>query len=247
MNKIDNMRIAGSIGHSVFKRVAELIKPGISTAKIDEEIEQIIINSHAFPECKGYHGVPPQPPFPCASCISINEEVCHGIPGKRELKPGDLVSVDIVIRHEDHLVDACRTYEVGVVSKKADQLNYWTKTALARAVRSIKAGVCWNDIAKIIEITASSKGLSVIRAITGHGIGNKMHEEPLLCNYVRPENEAIILEENQTICVEPMFSIGKPDVELHEDKWTLLTKDRSPTSHWEHCLLVTKEGCEVFL
>lgn len=244
MGKLETMEHAGSIGETIFTRLQFILEPGVTTGELNKVAAEIIEYNGATAEFKGY-GIPGVPPFPAETCISINEEVCHGVPGDRVIGGGDLVSIDMGIRLRDYVVDACRTYEVGEVSPDADFLNYWTLTALRRAKRHIKAGVCWNNVARIIEGTAINKGLSVVKDMSGHGIGKELHESPTLRNYACEENEEIFLEEDQTICVEPMFSFGGGEMEIAENQWTVLTKDRSISAHWEYCLRVTKTGCEI--
>lgn len=242
--KFDTMRKASRLGEMVFARIGFLIKkPNMTPLQLNEEAVKTLNFHQATAEFKNYG----DPPFPAEVCISINEEVCHGIPDDRKLKKGDLVSVDMGIRVNEYVVDACRTFEIGTISPEADHVNYWTKTALKRAIRHVKADIYWNDIAKIIENTAKHNNLSVVKAITGHGIGEKLHESPSLRNYVCEESKDITLQEGQTICIEPMFALGSGDCEIAENKWTVVTKDKSLSSHWEHCVIITKSGCEILL
>lgn len=241
--KLKDMKKAAQIGEVVFRRMRILIEPGVTTASLNHAAKKTIEYNDAIPEFLGYG----KPPFPTEVCVSLNEEICHGVPGERKLGGGDLVSIDVGIRVNDHLVDACRTFRVGEVSEEADHLDFWTQTALKRAVRHVKAGKHWNDIARIIENTARNKTIGIIKAMNGHGVGANLHEPPLLRNYVCDENEGIILEEGQTICIEPMFSLGTDECEIAENGWTVITKDRSLSSHWEHCIMVTATGCEVLL
>jgi len=243
LTKIEMMKRAGGLGKSIFKRIGWLLEPGITTQELNATAKTTLAFNEVKAVFKGYGN----PPFPAETCISLNEEICHGVPSDRLVKGGDLVSVDIGIQMGDYIVDACRTFEVGEVSEDADHLNYWTKTALKRALRHIKAGVCWNNVARIIENTAHNKGLEVVKSMTGHGVGENLHENPVLRNYACPENEEIILEEGQTICVEPMFCKGTGECEVAENKWTVITKDRTLSSHWEHCIVVTEDGCEILL
>jgi len=242
-NKLKTMKMLGLIGDSIFKRISFILEPGITTQKLNDAACSTLKYQDCVPVFKGFG----DPPFPAETCISLNEEICHGIPSERPIRSGDLVSVDLGIQGGGFIVDACRTFEMGEMSKDADFLNYWTKTALKRALRHIKAGVCWNDIARIIENTAHKKGLGIVKDMCGHGVGSSLHEDPLLRNYICPENKDIFLQEGQTICVEPMFSLGTGECEIAENKWTVITKDRTLSSHWEHCVVITKNGCEILL
>lgn len=237
------MKAAGKLGKSIFKRIGLILEPGITTLELNNVAKKSLEYHEATATFKGYGS----PPFPAEICVSLNEEVCHGMPSDRLICGGDLVSVDIGIQIDDYTVDACQTFEIGEISKEADHLNYWTKTALQRALRHIKAGICWSKIAQIIQYTAINKKLGIVRCMTGHGIGKELHEIPILRNYVCSENEKIILQEGQTICVEPMFCIGTGDCDVMENKWTVITRDRTLSSHWEHCIVVTKTGCEILL
>ncbi len=242
-DKIEIMKTAGFLGKSIFKRIGFILEPGITTEALNDAARKTLEFHGAVAAFKGYG----DPPYPAETCISLNEEICHGIPDKRTVGGGDLVSIDIGIQIGDFIVDACRTFEVGEVSEETDHLNYWTKTALKRALRNIKHGICWNKIARIIENTALHKGLNVVKEMTGHGVGKTLHEDPVLRNYACQSNEEIYLQEGQTICIEPMFCTGTGKCEVAENKWTIITKDRTLSSHWEHCIVVTKTGCEILL
>lgn len=247
MDKIKIMKTAGLLGKSIFKRIGFILEPGVTTQELNDAARSSLEYNEAIAAFKGYENPSIDFPFPSETSISLNSEVCHGIPSSRKISGGDLVSVDIGIRIGEYVVDACQTFEVGEVSEEADHLNYWTKTALKRALRHIKAGVKWNDIARIIQNTANNKKLGVVRSMAGHGIGKSLHEAPFLRNYMCPENKGIFLEEGQTICVEPMLCTGTGDCAISENGWTVITTDRTLSSHWEHCIVVTKTGCEILL
>lgn len=237
------MEQAGQLGKTIFKRIGYILEPGITTQELNNAARGTLTYNKAIAAFKGYSN----PPFPAETCISLNEEICYGIPNKRLIGGGDLVSVNIGIQVGEFMVDACQTFEVGEISEEADHLNYWTRTALRRALRHVKAGICWNNIARIIENTAIHKGLGIVKCMTGHGVGRSLHEDPILRNYACPDNEEIFLEEDQTICIEPAFCIGTGEHEIAENKWTMITKDRTLSSHWKHCIRVTKTGCEILL
>ncbi len=238
------MKMAGLIGNLIFDKVGKVLRPKIKTSDIDCLIGELLSANYAESKCMGQKNpLEGGLPFPAHSCISVNEEIVHGIPGDRVIEKGDLVSVDFVLAYDGYLVDGCRTFEIPPVSDKAKNLNFWTRVALNRAISTIKAGVPWNKVAAVIEDVAKSNGFGVVRDFTGHGIGTQLWQAPRLPNYVSINN--IILSEGQTIAVEPMFVAGKPNIEFADDKWTAITKDRSLSSHWESTILVTEEGTEI--
>ena len=244
-DKLAAMQKAADIGNSLFRRFKYMLEPGLSTEKLDAFAATCIKANKAEPTFKGYG--PSGCPFPATICVSVNEEICHGIPSDRTIEGGDLVSIDLGIRYDGFTIDTCRTFEIGEISEEADHLNYWTKTALQRALRNIKAGKCWQDIARIIENTAKAKNLNVIKEMTGHGVGKNLHEEPVLRNFACAANELIILEEGATLAIEPMFSVGSGECEIADNKWTVITKDRALSSHWEHTIVVTESGYDLIL
>ena len=242
-SKIQAMERAGSISKLICKMVQNTLKPGMTTKAINDQIERMMRNT-CKPTFLNYGQ--DNNLFPAVSCISINEEICHGLPSDdRVIAEGDLVSIDLGVGIDDYTVDVCQTFEIGEVSKEADHLNYWTKTILQRAIRRIQDGICWQNIARVIENAAKSQNLRVIKTMTGHGVGKSLHETPALRNFVCADNEKIILKAGQTIAVEPMLTTGCGNCELAEDNWTMITADQELSSHWEHTILVTKTGCRV--
>lgn len=242
--KIESMKYAGNVARSVFSSVSSQLEPGITTGELAESIGRIIRNSHCEPTFEGYDPTGNNP-FPAPCCISINEEVCHGIPGERKIGGGDLVSVDVGIRHQSYTIDVCRTFAVGGLSQEAQDLNFWTKTAVRRAIRHLKNGVCWQEVARIIAATAKKRKYGIVKIMNGHGIGKDLHEPPSLPNYPTNQNNDVILHTGQTICVEPMFALGSGEVEITDNKWTVVTKDKSLACHWEHCLLITDNSVDI--
>lgn len=243
--KIESMQKSGQIANFIFNEVAKNIKVGIKTKKINDRIHEIMDRSHVIPAFMNYpNSNKDEPSFPTASCISVNEEVVHGIPSDRELKENDLVSVDIGISQDGYIVDCCRSYVIGNNNQEVIDLNYWTKRAMEAAIRNMRAGVNWNYIAGIIQGYADRKGYGVIKELCGHGIGESLHEGNKYFNY-KKEGQDIILNEGDTLCVEPMFCIGSPEVTLLDDKWTIVTKDGKPAAHHEATVMITKDGCEI--
>lgn len=245
-----NMEFAGNVARSIFTHIQYTLEPQITTKELSDQVAKRLENSYVKSECLNY---PPgsDNPFPAPCCISINEEVCHGIPGTRKICGGDLVSVDLALRYpidtccDSHVIDCCQTFGVGELPQESTDLNYWTRTALRRALRHIKAGIEWTKIAHIIEQTAINHGYAVVKDVHSHGVGKELHETPMLHNYQHDDNEGIILEEGQTISIEPMFTLGNGEAEILEDGWTIVTKDRTLSAHWENTIIVTKNGCQI--
>ena len=239
------MSRGGQIAKFIFHEVEKILKAGITTNTINSRIHTIMDQSHVLPAFLNYpNSVSSHPSFPAASCISVNEEIVHGIPSKRVIKTNDLISVDIGICQDDYIVDCCRSYVVDATDKDIIDLNYWTKRALDAALREMRAGVNWNEIAGIIQGYASRNGYGIIRELCGHGIGKSLHEGHKYFNYQK-EGQNIILNEGDTLCVEPMFCLGSPEVTLLDDKWTISTKDGKPAAHHEATVIITKDGCEI--
>lgn len=236
--EIERIRKAGTLVTLTHNYLKKFIKPGIQTKELDELAEKFIINNNGIPSCKGYEG------FPCSLCISINDEVVHGIPSKRKLKNGDIVTIDMVIDYQGYKADAAWTYEVGEVCEEKKYLMEHTKKSLYEGIKQVKPGNRIGDISNAIETYALKHKLGVIKELVGHGIGTNMHESPDIPNY-GTKSTGPKLKEGMTICIEPMLTLGSPQIEILEDDWTIVTQDGSPAAHYEHTVLVTKEGYEI--
>lgn len=237
--EIEIMRKANQIVAKTHQYLKELISPGISTAEIDKKGEAFIKKHGAEPSFKGYRG------YPASVCISINDEVVHGIPSKnRFLKEGDIVSLDIGTFYKGFCGDAARTFPVGEVSKQAQKLMNVTTEALEKG---IKKAVCKNhlsDISHAVQTYAEKNKFSVVREYVGHGIGRDMHEAPQIPNFGSP-GHGPVLKEGMTLAIEPMVNIGDYKVKTLDDNWTVVTKDGSLSAHFEHTIAVTKNGPEI--
>lgn len=243
--EIEKMHVAGQLVRQAHQRVAQLVKPGVTTAEIDQAVDDLFSDAGAIPLFKG---VPGKTPFPAATCISVNDEVVHGIPGKRILKEGDIVSVDTGAKIGGWCGDSAWTYAVGKISDEAKKLMQVTEQALQVAIDLLPVKKRWSQVAKEMQEVVESAGFSVITTLVGHGIGTTMHEEPQVPNYDSREFRQkgdFDLRPGLVLAVEPMVAVGREDLYLHGDGWTLSTKDRSLTAHFEHTLALTTSGVRV--
>jgi len=239
------MRRAGRIVADVLLALRERIRPGENTLALDEFAESIIRGEGGVPAFKGYRAFGIPTPFPGAVCVSINEEVVHGIPDRsRLLQEGDLVSVDVGVLAEGYHGDAACTYPVGEVSLGRKRLLEETRNSLFRGVEAIRPGATLGDVGHAVESWVDRFGFGIVRDYAGHGIGRKLHEAPQVPNFGHP-GEGIVLKTGMTFCVEPMITSGGEDVHSLSNGWTVVTDDRSDAAHFEYTLLVTPEGAEI--
>jgi methionyl aminopeptidase len=246
--EIQLMRQAGRVVFEALRRCREAAKPGVTTAQIDAQAEQVIAEtSGAVGLFKWYPTYQPGQGFPAVTCISVNDEVVHGIPGSRVLKEGDVVSVDFGVRLNGWCADSATTFPVGKVSADKQRLCEVTEHVLRIAIENIRPGRKWSIIAKMMQTYAEKAGMGVIRDYVGHGIGKSMHEEPKVPNFVSREllRSDIELRPGMVLAVEPMCTLGSERVKQLDDGWTVVTTDRSAAAHCEHTLAVTETGCEV--
>ena len=237
--EIELMRHAGMLVSKMHKFIKPYIKEGISTYELDKLCEDYIRENDAIPTCKGYEG------FPAALCTSVNSVVVHGIPDKKtKLKNGDIITIDVVIGYKGYQGDAAWTYAVGKINDEKKYLMEHTEKALYEGVKKVKPGNRIGDISHAVEEYATSHNLGVVRELCGHGIGREMHEDPEVPNY-GIENTGPRLEPGMVICIEPMLTYGKRDIELLDDNWTVVTRDNKPAAHYEHTVLVTENGYEI--
>lgn len=236
--EIEFMKIAGEIVGNTHHYLEKYIKPGITTKELDRLAEDFIIKSGATPSFKNLYG------FPGSICISINEEVVHGIPGTRKLKNGDIVTLDIGACYKGYHGDSAWTYAVGTISNEKAELMKETEEALYKGLSVIKEGAHLGDIGAAIEEYALKHHLGVVKELTGHGIGSAVHEDPDVPNYGK-KGTGPVLKEGMTIAVEPMLNLGTADVFMLDDDWTIITADELPSAHYEHTVLVTKDGYTI--
>jgi methionyl aminopeptidase len=236
--EIELMRVAGEIVGETHKYLIPYLKPGITTKEIDSLARDYIIKKGATPSCYNYDG------YPGNICISINEEVVHGIAGARKLCDGDIVTLDICACYKGYHGDSAWTYPIGNISKEKQYLLEHTEKALYQGLNEIKPGARIGDIGYAIENYCQMHNLGVVKELVGHGVGNKLHEEPDVPNYGK-KNTGPILKEGMVIAVEPMINLGTADVYLLDDDWTVVTADDQPSTHFEHTVLITKDGYEI--
>ncbi len=238
-SELARMRQAGRIVAEVLAALQQRIRPGVNTAELDELVYQIITKCKAFPSFKGYRG------FPASLCVSINEEVVHGLPNKkRYLKEGDIVSFDVGAIYQGYQGDAAVTVGVGEIAEAAKELLAVTAGTLAAGIAQSRAGNHTGDISWAIQDYAESRGYSVVREYTGHGIGLQMHEDPQIPNYGQPER-GFLLKPGMTFALEPMVNEGDWRTRVLADNWTVVTKDGKLSAHFEHTIAVTEGEPEI--
>ena len=239
------MRKAGAIVADILKLMGDMVRPGINTLSLDRAAEELVLKAGAKPAFKGYK-VPWAPiPFPGTLCISINDEVVHGIPSeKRILQEGDIVSIDTGASLEGYFGDAACTYAVGEISAARRRLLDATYESLLHGVNAIKQGATIGDIGFAVESTVSPLGYGIVRDYAGHGIGRHLHEAPQVPNFGKPKN-GVTVKPQMTFCIEPMVTSKGEDVKVLPDGWTVVTKDGGDAAHFEYTLHVTEDGAEV--
>ena len=239
-DEIERMRAASAIVAEVLAEVRSHVRPGVSTAELDAVAEELTLRRGAKPAFKGY--VVGGRTFPASICISINDEVVHGIPSKgRTLQVGDIVGLDFGVVYQGYYGDAAMTIPVGKVTPEAERLMRVTREALEAGIHSIKPGAWVSDISAAIQDTAEAAGFSLVREFVGHGIGKKLHEDPQVPNY-RTGVRGVRLQEGLVLAIEPMVNAGGPEVYLKDDGWTAVTRDGRLSAHFEHSVAVTAEG-----
>jgi len=235
MNEIEKMREAGQLLARCHQEIEKLIKPGVTTAEIDQFVEDFLASHGAVPEQKGYHG------YPYATCASINDEICHGFPRKTPLKDGDIVTIDMVVNLNGWLADSAWSYAVGEISETAQKLLDVTKTSLFLGIKEAVPGNRIGDIGHAIQTYAEGEGFSVVREFVGHGIGQSMHEEPQIPHYGL-KGKGLRLKEGMVITIEPMLNVGDWRSKVDANGWTARTVDGSLSAQYEHTIAITKDG-----
>jgi methionyl aminopeptidase len=231
--EIDKMAQAGEILVRTMDLLAAKVRPGVTTAELDEAAERFIRSQGATPAFKGYHG------FPGSICVSPNEMVVHGIPGRFKLSRGDILSVDIGVVYDGWVADAARTFPVGEISPLAEKLLDVTRESLFKAVEQCRPGNRLGDVGHAVQQHVEAAGFSVVRSLVGHGIGREMHEEPQIPNY-GDAGKGVPLEPGMVLAIEPMTTAGRHAVRMGDDGWAIYAQDGSLTAHFEFTVAITE-------
>jgi methionyl aminopeptidase len=238
-DELERMRDASRIVHDILVELKKLVAPGLTTGEIDRIAEDLIAKKGAVPAFKGYHG------YPCVICISINEEVVHGIPSpKRALRDGDIVGLDFGVVYKGYFGDSAYTVPVGKVSEEAQRLMDATRESLERGIAQCLPGKRVGDIGAAVQGHVEPKGYSVVRDFVGHGIGKKLHEDPQIPNFGNA-GSGVRLRAGMVVAIEPMVNAGGPEVKVLEDGWTAVTVDGRLSAHFEHTIAITDDGPDV--
>lgn len=237
--QIQKMRTAGHLAALVLEMIEPYVKAGVSTLELDSICHRYIVDElDAIPSTLNHYG------FPACICTSINHVVCHGIPSDKRLKEGDIINIDVTVKKDGYIGDTSKMFLIGEVKPFAKKLVEVTQECLYKAIALVRPGSTLGDIGHVIQQHAEKNRYSVVRELSGHGIGQSMWEEPTVLHYGKP-NSGLILQEDMTFTIEPMINLGRKEVKTLADGWTIVTKDHKLSAQWEHTLLVTETGCDV--
>jgi methionyl aminopeptidase len=239
--EVATMRRAGAIVGMCHRMLRTWVTPGVTTRELDHKVRKLIASYGGQPSFLGYGG---PPPFPAATCISVNDELVHGIPGKRVLRSGDIVSIDIGVMIDGYHADSAWSYAVGEVSEEAAGLLRVTEETLNHALSVVRTGARLSDISWAIQSYAEERGYGVIRNYISHGIGRALHEDPQILNY-GPPGRGLVMQPGMTFAIEPMIVCGDPSTQVLRDGWTVVTTDGRLAAHYEHTVVITNEKPEI--
>jgi len=244
LEEIRSMRTAGRLASEVLDYITPHVKPGVTTAHLDKLCHDYMVETQGTVPAPLNYAPPGHRPYPKSICTSVNHQVCHGVPGDKLLKSGDIVNIDVTVIKDGWHGDTSRMFYVGEPSVQARRLCETTYECMWRGIGTVKPGATIGDIGHAIQKHAESHGYSVVREFCGHGIGRRFHEEPQVLHYGRP-GQGVRLEAGMTFTIEPMINAGKRDIRQLADGWTIVTADHSLSAQWEHTVLVTADGFEV--
>lgn len=242
--EIEKMRVAGRLASELLDYITPFVRPGITTAELDALCHDYMVNVQKTIPAPLNYAPPGYAPYPKSICTSVNHQVCHGVPGEKKLKAGDIINIDVTVIKNDYHGDTSRMYYVGEPPIQAKRLCEITYESMWRGIEEIKPGKYLGDIGHAIQSFAESRGCSIVREFCGHGIGAKFHEEPQVLHYGRV-GTGLQLKAGMIFTVEPMINAGKASIRQLADGWTIVTKDHSLSAQWEHTVLVTAAGYEV--
>jgi methionyl aminopeptidase len=242
--EIERMRVAGRLAGEVLDFIAPHVRAGVTTAQLNDLCHDFMVNVQGSVPAPLHYAPPGYKPFPRSICTSVNHQVCHGVPGERVLRPGDILNIDITVIKDGFHGDCSRMFYVGEPSIQARRLVEVTYECMWQGIRQVRPGGRLGDLGAAIQRHAEKHGFSVVREFCGHGIGRRFHEEPQVLHYGKP-GTGLELEPGMTFTVEPMINAGKPAIRELADGWTIVTKDHSLSAQWEHTVLVTAEGFEI--
>ena len=245
--EIEMMRRAGQVAHQILGKMREATTAGVTTMELDEIARYEMERAGAVSGSKNYPTYKANEGYPGYTCISVNEEIVHGIPGKRTLKEGDVVTLDVALSLNGYCADTALTMPIGQTGSVQRKLLNVTQQALVLAIEHMKPGKRWSDVARLLQHYVESNGFNVVREFVGHGVGRNMHEDPKVPNFVTGEGLRgdFVLRPGMTLAVEPMVVVGKRDVKAMKDQWTMVTVDGKSAAHFEHTIAVTEVGVDV--
>jgi len=242
--EIERMRVAGKLASEVLDFIAPHVRAGVTTGKLNDLCHDYMVNVQRTVPAPLNYAPPGYKPFPKSICTSVNHQVCHGVPGERVLKAGDILNIDVTVIKDSYHGDCSRMYCIGEPNIQARRLIEVTHECMWLGIREVRPGARLGDIGAAIQAHAEKHGFSVVREFCGHGIGRRFHEEPQVLHYGKPAT-GLVLEPGMTFTVEPMINAGKPGIRELADGWTIVTKDHSLSAQWEHTVAVTGAGFEV--
>ena len=242
--EIARMRVAGRLAGEVLDYITPFVQPGVTTGELDRLCHDYIVDVQGAVPAPLNYAPPGYPPYPKSVCTSVNHVVCHGVPGDKRLKAGDILNIDVTVIKDGFHGDTSRMFFVGPASIQARRLGEVTYECMWRGIRAVRPGARLGDIGHAIQSHAERHGYSVVREFCGHGIGRKFHEEPQILHYGHP-GTGIPLQRGMIFTVEPMINAGRAEIRQLADGWTIVTKDHSLSAQWEHTVLVTENGYEI--